>query len=164
MKKIKEFYNENRVFTILMGVVLICVILILAVMLKYFFFGNSSSPYGERLKDEKKYILSDKEQKSIASALEEDGDIKKSSVRISVRTIYVTIEFNEGVDLNTAKNKAVDALTKFSEKQMGYYDIEFILIEEHTDDNEGFKIMGAKNVNGTNIVWNNNNPVSPNVE
>ncbi len=156
----KQFYKENRVFSILMLIVAICVILIIGVMLKYFFFGNSSNPYGDRLKDEKKYKISDTEKKEIASNLETDEAIKKASVRVSVRTIYVNIEFNPGISLMEAESKAVTVLEKFSEKQMGYYDIEFILECEGNDQAEGFTIMGAKNVNGTNIVWNNNTPVS----
>ncbi len=156
----KQFYKENRVFSILMIIVAICAILIIGVMLKYFFFGNSSSPYGDRLKDEKKYKLSSSEKKEITSSLESDEAIKSADVHSSVRTIYVTIEFNPGISLVEAEGKAVTVLEKFSEGQMGYYDIEFILKAESTGEAEGFTIMGAKNVNGTNIVWNNNTPPS----
>ena len=160
MKRLKEFYNDNRVFTILMGVVIVCVILICIVMLKYFFFGNGSNPYGDRLKDEKKYAISDKLKQDISSSLESDETVKNASVKVVVRTVYISMEFNPGVALNDAQSKALTALEKFSEGQMGYYDIEFILTEESTSDSEGFKIMGAKNVNGSNIVWNNNNPIT----
>lgn len=155
----KQFYKENRVFVILMAIVAVCLILIIGVLLKYFFFGNSSSPYGDRLKDEKKYKLSEKEEKKIAADIENDETIKKATVRTSVRTIYVTIEFNSEITLVEAQSKAVTVLEKLDEGQLGYYDIEFILKKEATDG-EGFTIMGAKNVNGTNIVWNNNTPVT----
>ena len=156
----KQFYKENRVFAILMLIVGICLVLIIGVMLKYFFFGNSASPYGDRLKDEKKYKLSEKEQKEISSKLEEDETIQEANVHISVRTIYVSIKFNSGITLVEAEGKAAGSLELFSEKQMGYYDIEFILTSDGADGAEGFTIMGAKNVNGTNIVWNNNTPVT----
>ena len=160
MKKIKQFYKDNRVFTILMGVVIICVLLMCIVMLKYFVFGNGSNPYGDRLKDEKKYYIADKLKKEIVKSLESDENIKKASVKVSVRTVYIQMEFNPGVSLNEAQGKALGVLEQFSEGQMGYYDIEFILTEESTNEIEGFKIMGAKNVNGSNIVWNNNNPIT----
>ena len=160
MKKIKEFYNENRVFTILMGIVIICVVLIASVMLKYFFFGNGSNPYGDRLKDAKKYAITDKLKNDITTSLESDEAIKNASIKVIVRTVYIQMEFNQGVALKDAEGKALSVLEKFSEGQMGYYDIEFILTEESTNDSEGFTIMGAKNVNGSNIVWNNNNPIT----
>ena len=154
----KQFYKENRVFSILMIVVAVCLLLIIGITLKYFIFGSSSSPYG--LKDEKKYKISDDLKTEVKSTLESDESIKKASVRVSVRTIYISMEFNTGVSLEEAKGKAVTALEKFSEDELGYYDVEFILTEESADNSEGFTIMGAKNVNGSNIVWNNNTPVT----
>ena len=156
----KQFYKENRVFSILMIVVAVCLLLIIGITLKYFIFGISSSPYGDRLKDEKKYKISDDLKTEVKSTLESDESIKKASVRVSVRTIYISMEFNTGVSLEEAKGKAVTALEKFSEDELGYYDVEFILTEESADNSEGFTIMGAKNVNGSNIVWNNNTPVT----
>lgn len=156
----KQFYKENRVFSILMIVVAVCLLLIIGITLKYFIFGSSSSPYGDRLKDEKKYKISDDLKTEVKSTLESDESIKKASVRVSVRTIYISMEFNTGVSLEEAKGKAVTALEKFSEDELCYYDVEFILTEESADNSEGFTIMGAKNVNGSNIVWNNNTPVT----
>ena len=156
----KQFYKENRVFSILMIVVAVCLLLIIGITLKYFIFGSSSSPYGDRLKDEKNYKISDDLKTEVKSTLESDESIKKASVRVSVRTIYISMEFNTGVSLEEAKGKAVTALEKFSEDELGYYDVEFILTEESADNSEGFTIMGAKNVNGSNIVWNNNTPVT----
>ena len=156
----KQFYKENRVFSILMIVVAVCLLLIIGITLKYFIFGSSSSTYGDRLKDEKKYKISDDLKTEVKSTLESDESIKKASVRVSVRTIYISMEFNTGVSLEEAKGKAVTALEKFSEDELGYYDVEFILTEESADNSEGFTIMGAKNVNGSNIVWNNNTPVT----
>ena len=156
----KRFYKENRVFVILMAIVAVCLIVIVGVLLKYFFFGNSSSPYGNRIKDEKKYKLSEKEEKKIVSDLQTDETIKEAKVLTKVRTIYVTITFNPGITLVEAQSKAVTVLEKFDEGQLGYYDIEFILKAQANESSEGFTIMGAKNVNGTNIVWNNNTPVA----
>lgn len=160
MNKLKNFYKENRVFSILMLVIIVCVILMAVIVLKNFVFSNGSNVYGDRLKDEKKYKISDKLQKEISSDLEKDEAIKNATVTIKVRTIYIQINYNSGIDLDSAKSKAVSVLEKFSEDELGYYDIEFILVSEAATDYEGFKIMGAKNVNGSNIVWNNNTPVS----
>ena len=156
----KKFYKENRVFAILMLIVAVCIILMVFVMLKYFLFGNNASPYGDRLKDEKKYQIKDELKDEIKTSLESDETIKSANIRVSVRTIYITLEFNPGTSLVEAQGKAVPILEKFSEGQLGYYDIEFTLKSEKTDSAEGFTIMGAKNVNGTNILWNNNTPVT----
>ncbi len=159
MKKLKQFYNENRVFTILMGIVLFCILLMAFIILRYFVFSNGHSVYGDRLKDADKYEISDSLKEEVVSKLKEDESITDASVRVSVRTIYISIDFNSTISLDEAKGKAITALEQFGEDELGYYDVEFILSQESTDDTEGFIIMGAKNVNGTNIVWNNNTPV-----
>ena len=74
----KQFYKENRVFSILMIVVAVCLLLIIGITLKYFIFGSSSSPYGDRLKDEKKYKISDDLKTEVKSTLESDESIKKA--------------------------------------------------------------------------------------
>lgn len=156
MKKLKQFYRENRVFSILMIVVIICVILMGWICLRYFVFGNSSSPYGNRLKDESKHKISENIKKEVTTTLEKDDHVSKATFRVSVRTIYVTVEFDAEASLDDAKKVAEESLEKFSEDIMGYYDIEYILTQAKKDDSEGFTLMGAKNVNGSNIVWNNN--------
>ena len=49
MKKIKRFYQEHRVFTILMAIVIVCLIIIATVLVQCFYVGNGSDNYGNRL-------------------------------------------------------------------------------------------------------------------
>ena len=51
-------------------------------------------------------------------------------------------------------------MEQFSDEEKAFYDIHFTLVCEKSETNDGFTIMGSKNVNGTNLIWNNNNPVS----
>ena len=44
-----------------------------------------------------------------------------------------------------------------SDDKKAYYDFSFTIESAETEDAEGFLLMGAKNKNGTNLVWNNNN-------
>ena len=46
MKKIKQFYKEHRVFTILMAVVIVCVVLIVTILIQCFYVGNGADKYG----------------------------------------------------------------------------------------------------------------------
>ena len=56
MKKIKRFYREHRVFTILMAVVIVCVILLCTLLIQCFYTGNKDK-YGDRLDDISKYEI-----------------------------------------------------------------------------------------------------------
>ena len=52
---------------------------------------------------------------------------------------------------------ALASLDYFSEETLSFYDLEYMIEAEATEETEGFKIIGAKNVTGTGgIVWNNN--------
>jgi len=42
MKKIKQFYKEHRVFTILMAVVIVCAVLMATVLIQCFYIGNGT--------------------------------------------------------------------------------------------------------------------------
>ena len=79
---------------------------------------------------------------------------------IKVNRVYFRFTFNSTASLVEAQSFAVKALDDFSDTEKAYYDFHFTLIEEASEKNEGFKIMGAKNVNGTNLVWDNNNAAS----
>ena len=54
---------------------------------------------------------------------------------------------------------ALASLDYFSEETLSFYDLEYMIQAEDTEDAEGFQLIGAKNVSGTGgIVWNNNTP------
>lgn len=154
MKKIKEIWRNNCVLFVLFIILIICFIAIVTVALTYFV-GSEKSPYGNRL-DNKVELPKDFE-KNMASALNEDEFIKEANVRLAIRTIYVTIDFENDISLEDAQEKALASLDLVDEKLLEYYDFNYILSQDKSEDNAGFTIMGARNSNGTGFVWNNNN-------
>ena len=61
--------------------------------------------------------------------------------------------------LEDAKAKAATSIAKLSEDILSYYDIDFTIKCEKSENSEGFTLLGAKNVAGSGLVWNNNTPV-----
>lgn len=155
MKKIKKLWKENRILFVLFLILIICFIAICFVVLSYFV-GTNKSVYGDRLKN--KVTISEKEKKEFIKSLEEDETIDKVTYRVGVRTIYITIKFNEKISLVEAESKAVTSLEKIKEKELKYYDVNFILLQDkvESDESKGFTMMGSSNVNGTGVVWSNN--------
>ena len=154
MKKIKDIWRNNRVLFVLFIILIICFVAIVTVALTYFV-GSEKSPYGNRL-DNKVEVPKDFE-KNIINTLKEDEFIKEANVRLAIRTIYVTIDFENGISLEDAQDKALASLDLISEELLDYYDFNYILSQAKSEDNAGFTIMGARNSNGTGFVWNNNN-------
>ena len=158
LDKLKEIWGKYKILIVLGLILIICFIAILFVTVSYFF-GSGESVYGDRLKDIEDYPIEDTFVSEYIANLESDEMINSATFDVKGRVIYVTINFVGDTSLVEAQSKAAASLEQFSENLLSYYDIDFTLISEATENSEGFTIMGAKNVAGSGIVWNNNTPV-----
>jgi len=149
----KKFWKENRVLFVLIVILIVCFVAICSVTVSYFV-GSHKSVYGDRLKDELEIKKEVKEE--FLSKLKEDELIKEADFRVSIRTLYIDIDFVPEATLVEAQSKAAASLENLDEELLNYYDVNFILSKDKTDTDEGFTIMGAKNSNGSEVSWNNN--------
>lgn len=156
MKGLKKYYQNNRVFIILMTIVLICLIVMGISLINYFYGGKNSTVYGNRLDGIEKVEISESRQSEIKAKLTSEEMISDASMMITGKIIYFRIEFTEAATLVEAQSKAISTLDNFSEEEKNFYDFHFTLKQEASTNSPGFIISGAKNVNGTNVVWNNN--------
>ncbi|MCM1053757.1 MAG: hypothetical protein NC483_07280 [Ruminococcus sp.] len=159
MKKLKKIWQENSVLLVLFLILIICLVAITIVVVTYFV-GDSSSKYGDRLDNIESYPFTEETQKEIVAKIEEDELIKTASIRVSGKIIYINIIFEEKTTLVEAKSKSLTSLDYFSEETLGFYDLEYMIKADSTEDTEGFQIMGSHNISGTgSIVWNNNTTI-----
>lgn len=149
----KKFWKENRVLFVLITVLIVCFIAIISVTVSYFV-GSHKSVYGDRLVD--KVEIKDEVKEEYLSKLKENELIKEADFRVSIRTIYIDIDFAAESTLVEAESIAASSIENLDEEILSYYDVNFILRKEKTEVDEGFTIMGAKNSNGSGISWNNN--------
>ena len=110
------------------------------------------------------YPIEDSFVSEYIANLEADEMINSVEFNTKGRIIYITINFVGDSSLVEAQSKAAASLEEFSEEILSYYDIDFTLISDATENSEGFTIMGARNVAGSGIVWNNNTPVEESEE
>ena len=153
----KKFLKENKTLLILMIIAIVCIVVSILLLFKYFYFGNGGSKYGTRLEGIEKVQITETKQSEIVTKLEENDIVEKANITIIGKRIDIRLVFTSKATLEDAKNIAVKALENFSEDELKFYDVEFTLKQEEAEKVEGFLIMGAKNVNGSNLVWNNNN-------
>lgn len=158
MKIVKKMWAENRVLFALFMIVLICVFVILGVMINYFF-GVSKSSYGERLQGIEEVEINDEFKNKFILFVKEDNVVNDATIKTRGKIIYITLSFKEGVSLEDAKNKASASLTTVEQKYLDFYDFNYTLKGAAVENGEGFLIMGARNVNGNGLVWNNNTQV-----
>ena len=160
----KKFYRENRVLVILAGVVLICMVISIFLLFKYFYFGNGNDKYGDRLNIIEGLEINDKRQEEIINKIKENKLVNDSQIIINGAIINFIINFKEEVSLVEAESVAVTILDEFSNEEKNAYDISFNLLEDKTETSEGFNMWGAKNAGREKIVWNNNSPVTEKTE
>ena len=141
-------------------IIIACIGISAALLLKYFYYGNGGSKYGDRLDGIELVTISDDKKNSVVEDIKQRKNVKDAKVEVSGKIIYIRIAFNAGADLDTSKAIAVKTLEQFSDEEKAFYDVHFTLVSEKNEVSDGFTIMGSKNVNGTNLIWGNNNPIN----
>ncbi len=156
MKKIKEMWNTNRVVFVLICIIIICFI-VMGVVAYNFFVATDTSTYGDRLKDIENVEVTEEDKKAIIDNLTGHEHIPATTVDVKGKIIYIRVTYQND-DLNRAKEVASTVLEVIKDELKSHYDIHFTLVQESTEEKEGFLIMGAKNIGRNNINWNNNTP------
>lgn len=158
MKKLKSIWYENRVLFVLIIILIICAFIVVGVLAKYFF-GSSSSKYGDRLEGIEEVQITDEMKNTFLDSMNKDELIEKANIKVIGRVVYVSLDFKDNTTLVEAESRALGSLLTFEQKYLDYYDFNFTLKANKTETSEGFLIMGARNANGNGLVWNNNTEV-----
>ena len=153
----KKFFKENKTLVILLTIAVICVVISVSLLFKYFYFGNGGTKFGSRLDGIENVTISEESKNNTIANIESLDKVEKASMIITGKRIDIKIVFKSDATLTEAQNIALKSLDNFSEEEKKFYDFEFTIKQEATETTEGFLLMGAKNVNGTNLVWVNNN-------
>jgi hypothetical protein len=159
MKKIRKFFKEHRIFTMLMAIVVVCLVLIMTVLVNIFYMGNGTNQYGNRLDGIEEVKVSSSKIKDFKNNVANNDKVKSVDIRVQGKIIYITMQIEPGVKLEEAEGIALKSLENFSEEESAFYDFNVTLKQNSTDNSEGFIISGAKNKNGTGLIWNNNRVV-----
>ena len=152
MKKLKNLWANNRILLILGIILIVCFIAIIVVVLTYFV-GTRKSVYGSRF-DNMKTHIKEAEQNSYVQALDERSGVEKSSLRVQGKTLYIRVVFKDDIKLEDAKKIVDESLDKLSDTVKETYDMNFTI-----KSNTIGTLMGARNVSGNGLSWNNNTPI-----
>lgn len=148
----KKLWKNNKILVILGAILAVCFIAILVVVLKYFV-GSRNSVYGNRF-DNMKTVIKEKEQNEYIKKVEESSAVEKVRLRVSHKTLYISIALKDDIKLEDAKKVADESLVLFSDGIKETYDINFTI----TGKTFG-SLMGARNASGNGLLWSNNTPV-----
>ena len=128
----KKFWRQYRIFIILMGIVLLCMIAmgIFAISL---FFKSGKDKYGDRLNNVKDVKVTEKMKDTIIAEANKDNNVLDTNVHVSGKIIYITLYLDGVSSVLEAEGKAINPLNAISEEVQKKYDIQFILIQEKTN-------------------------------
>ncbi len=149
----KKFYKENRVFSVLMLISITCVLIIFTLLILYFFKGQGTNKYGNRLEGIKEVKIANKKIKEFETKLKEEKGIKETSLNIQGRIIYIIFKINKESSITEGINASLKSLELFSEEEREYYDFNFLVDKEEKEEDEKFPVSGYKNAKSANIVW-----------
>ena len=145
--------QDNRVLWVLLGILVICFLAIGSLFYRYFNAGTSSSKYGERLDGIENYPLSETLEKDIQDLYKDNTEIDKVTVTNEGKIVYITINFTKSIKVTTAEDLAIKSLDKVGEKNLTYYDVQYILTYSGTEENTNFPVFGSKSASSLKVVW-----------
>ena len=155
MGKIKGFYQNNRVYCILMAVGIFCLALIAAAIVLYFINQTKTDEYGNRLNGIENVQITKEHKQEIANYIKENEKVESVTINIKGKMIYITTILTEG-KYEDAQNIAIKSLDKLTEDEKNFYDINFIFDRSGTETSI-FPIMGYKKSDATIITWTKEN-------
>ena len=153
-KKLKSFYKNNRVYSILMIISIICIVAILVGVVLYFLGQTSKDKYGNRLEGIEKVEIKESKLNDIEKKITENELVKSTDAVIRGKLVYITITLNTGTHAD-AESIAQSSLELFSEEEKAFYDIQYIVDNKDEKIEENFPVMGYIKAGNSVIKWTN---------
>ena len=153
-KKLKSFYKNNRVYSILMIISIICIVAILVGVVLYFLGQTSKDKYGNRLEGIEKVEIKESKLNDIEKKITENELVKSTDAIIRGKLVYITITLNTGTHAD-AESIAQSSLDLFSEEEKPFYDIPYIVDNKDDVIEENFPVMGYIKAGNSVIKWTN---------
>lgn len=148
MKEILKFVKKHS--HKIVSVVIVIFLIILAILVKNFFFPSDNGVYyGTRLDGITKVKVKDEALKKIEKGIKEKA--KSVTARVQGRIIYVDVVSNDDVDIQGAKDLAGKIYEALTDEQKAYYDIQLMVNNEAKKDE--FPIVGYKHHTKEGMSW-----------
>ena len=154
LKKIKEFYSNNRVYCILMAISILCIISICTGVILYFVGQTNKDKYGNRLSGIENVEFKKDDIKVIKDGFLSNEIVDDVVINLKGKLIYVNVILNNGKH-SDSESLVQSSLELFSDDVKGYYDIQFIVDNEDTEENDNFPVMGYLKSGNSTVKWTN---------
>lgn len=154
LKKFKEFYKRNRVYSILMLISLVCIVSILVGVIVYFIGQTSKDKYGNRLDGIESVQIKKDKISEIENKITENELVSSTNIDIRGKLIYVDILLKTGKHTDS-EAIAQASLELFTKEEKEFYDIQYIVENSDKEITENFPVMGYIKAGNSVIKWTN---------
>ena len=138
---------------IILGVICFVVVLLLVLIWLFIVPSFNGNKYGDRLRDEKKYKISDKAISSIKSKAKSTDGVDSIEYHKEGRVLNFTIVAADDFGINQAKDFAKSLLGEIGEDSLKYYDVQFFI--DSKGEAEGYPVIGYKSKSSDDITYGN---------
>lgn len=118
-----------------------------------FFKESSDSFYGNRLDGISDVRINEDTLDQIVKEMEETGNVEKADYRLEGKLLNFIVGVNSGLDAAVAKSMGDLILRQLTKEQLGYYDIQFYLLETTSGENSVYPMIGYKHKTSDSFVW-----------
>ncbi len=151
MKAIKK-----HKWALLLSLFILILVIIIILVNSYIFINNNDSVYGNRLNGIDEVPIKEDLKNDIINSLKTNENIKTVEIDIRGKIINIIAESVSNSDLSKIKLELDEILIKFSDDYLAFYDIQFFVFQETTEEDENIIVIGYKNNNSDIIVWDGN--------
>lgn len=153
-KKIGTFYKNNRVYSILMLISIICIISIMVGVILYFLGQTNKDKYGNRLDGIENIEFKEEHINTIEDSFLTNESVDSIDIIVKGKLIYVNIVLKTG-NHSDAEALVNNSLELFSDDVKGFYDIQFVVENSDKEIKDNYPIMGYLKAGKSVVAWTN---------
>ena len=144
LKLLKKYYK----------LVIIILIVLIVILLSLFIYKNLfQSGVSERLDGIENYKLTKTEKTEVKELFKELEEIKNVKIETNYKIIKIYLELSEDVDFEDIKEISNEAVQKFSEDNLSFYDVE-LFVTSLNEESEVYPKLGYKHKTNSEFTWN----------
>lgn len=144
MKKLKKHYKWIITCFIIIS------ISVLIILICKNLFDNSES---NRLDNIENHEISKKEINLVEENLNKLEFVENIDILTNYKIVKIFIKLKEEVDFNKVNEIVVESINNFSEKNLGFYDVE-IFVDCINEESEIYPKIGYKHKSNSEFAWN----------
>jgi len=139
--------------TKIIKLIMILLVLVIAGVSIFMIYKNLfSSSNNTRYEGIEKHKLTNDEKNATKDVLKEIENIEEIDIFVSSKIIKIIVELKEDTDFEKVKNISNQAVTKISEDNLKFYDVE-IYISSMNEESEVYPQIGYKHKSNSEFSW-----------